>query len=259
MTTGTPGRDDHPTLAVYGLDDEPVPRTLIEILSATTAAYPEVTALTGTDGSLSYEQLAACIADQMDRLAVASIGRGDRIGIRVPSGTTDLYVAILSTLAAGAAYVPVDWDDPDTRAHTVWEEADVAAVYGADLTLQVRHATGRTPESPTVDDDAWIIFTSGSTGQPKGVAVTHRSAAALVDAETRMYLVDRPLHPGDRVMAGLSVAFDASCEEMWLAWRHGAALVAAPRDVVRSGDALGAWITANRITAVSTVPTLASF
>ncbi len=35
--------------------------------------------------------------------------------------------------------------------------------------------------------------------------------------------------PGDRVLAGLSVAFDASCEEMWLAWRHGACLVPAPR------------------------------
>ena len=60
-------------------------------------------------------------------------------------------------------------------------------------------------------------------------------------------------------MAGLSVAFDASCEEMWLAWRYGAALVAAPRDIVRSADALGKWITDHDITAISTVPTLASF
>ena len=54
-----------------------------------------------------------------------------------------------------------------------------------------------------------MIFTSGSTGTPKGVAVTHRNAAAFVDAEARMFLQERPLGPGDRVMAGLSVAFDA--------------------------------------------------
>ncbi len=36
-------------------------------------------------------------------------------------------------------------------------------------------------------------------------------------------------------MAGLSVAFDASCEEIWLAWAHGACLVPAPRSLVRSG------------------------
>ena len=59
-------------------------------------------------------------------------------------------------------------------------------------------------------------------------------------------------------MAGLSVAFDASCEEMWLAWRSGAALVTAPRHIVRSGPDLGDWIVEQRITAVSTVPTLAS-
>ena len=101
-----------------------------------------------------------------------------------------------------------------------------------------------------------MIFTSGSTGKPKGVAVTHRNAAAFVDAEARLFVQEAPLGPGDRVMAGLSVAFDASCEEMWLAWRHGACLVPAPRSLVRSGMDLAPWLTANRITVVSTVPTL---
>ncbi|MGZ5404007.1 MAG: Pls/PosA family non-ribosomal peptide synthetase [Nocardioides sp.] len=88
------------------------------------------------------------------------------------------------------------------------------------------------------------------------MAVTHRSAAGFVDAESRLFLQERPLGAGDRVMAGLSVAFDASCEEMWLAWRHGACLVPAPRSLVRSGMDLGPWLVANDITVVSTVPTL---
>ena len=60
------------------------------------------------------------------------------------------------------------------------------------------------------------------------------------------------------MLAGLSVAFDASCEEMWLAWRHGACLVPAPRSLVRSGADLGDWLVENRISVVSTVPTLAA-
>ena len=60
------------------------------------------------------------------------------------------------------------------------------------------------------------------------------------------------------MLAGLSVAFDASCEEMWLAWRHGACLVPAPRALVRTGVDLGPWLQAQRITIVSTVPTLAA-
>ena len=59
-------------------------------------------------------------------------------------------------------------------------------------------------------------------------------------------------------MAGLSVAFDASCEEMWLAWRYGGCLVPAPRALVRSGIDVGPWLVANRVTVVSTVPTLVS-
>lgn len=252
---------DAPGLAIYGVDEVPSPRTLVDVFETSVWNYPGAKALSGSNGSLTYEELAEHVQTQVEVLAEHGIGVGDRVGIRVPSGTTDLYIAILATLCAGAAYVPVDWDDPDSRARTVWEEANVAAVYGADLVLTLHRERGpkREPALPTLEDDAWIIFTSGSTGKPKGVAVSHRSAAALVDAEARMYLVDRPLAPGDRVMAGLSVAFDASCEEMWLAWRYAAELVAAPRDIVRSADSLGKWITEHRITAVSTVPTLASF
>src|SRR5207247_1991432 len=72
---------------------------------------------------------------------------------------------------------------------------------------------------PGIEDDAWIIFTSGSTAKPKGVAVTHRSAAAFVDAEAALFLTVDPIGPGDRALAGLPVAFVASCAAMWLAWR----------------------------------------
>ena len=73
-----------------------------------------------------------------------------------------------------------------------------------------------------------------------------------------MFLREKPLGPGDRVLAGLSVAFDASCEEMWLAWRYGACLVPAPRRIVRAGAELGPWLVERGITVVSTVPTLAA-
>ena len=184
----------------------------------------------------------------------AGVRRGDRVGVRVPSGSKELYIAILAVLAAGAAYVPVDVDDPDERARLVFGEAGVrgvitdggytaaeaqaegeaevaasAALFTGDAPHPSTHAVVTVPP-PDVTDDAWIIFTSGSTGVPKGVAVTHRSAAAFVDAEARLFLQDAPLGPRDRVLAGLSVAFDASCEEMWLAWRS--------RRVPRAGTAL---------------------
>ncbi len=242
------------------MTEAPAARTLVAIIQETIARYPAAPALDDGTVLLTYDALGERIADVSRRLWSANIGAGDRVGVRVPSGSVDLYIAILGVLAAGAAYVPVDADEPDDRAETVWSEAGVCAVIGQHLQLALIggvRTLGHSPEAHC-EDDAWIIFTSGSTGKPKGVAITHRSAAALVDAETELYCVNSPLGPGDRVLAGLSVAFDASCEEMWLAWRNGACLVPAPRDVVRSGADLGPWLARRNITVVSTVPTLAA-
>ncbi|MFB9539637.1 MULTISPECIES: Pls/PosA family non-ribosomal peptide synthetase [Streptomyces] len=234
------------------------PRTLVDIFEASVRSFPDEPALDDGHRLLTYRALAVEVDNLRRRLAAAEVGLGDRVGVRVPSGTNDLYVAILGVLAAGAAYVPVDAEDPDERAALVFGEAGVRAVIGAGHELTLGDAAGHTAARPGVGHDAWIIFTSGSTGKPKGVAVAHRSAAAFVDAEAALFLTDEPIGPGDRVMAGLSVAFDASCEEMWLAWRHGACLVPVPRSQVRSGADLGPWLVEQEITVVSTVPTLAA-
>ncbi|MFD9126550.1 Pls/PosA family non-ribosomal peptide synthetase [Kitasatospora sp. NPDC059571] len=236
----------------------PAARTLVDVLAATTAAHPHEPALDDGTEVLDYAALAGAVEQLRARLAAAGVGLGDRVGVRVPSGTNDLYVAVLAVLAVGAAYVPVDAEDPDERADLVFGEAGVKAVLTAGLRIADQRIGRSEPGRPTPDHDAWIIFTSGSTGRPKGVAVTHRNAAAFVDAEAAMFLQDEPIGPGDRVMAGLSVAFDASCEEMWLAWRHGACLVPVPRAQVRSGADLGPWLADQEITVISTVPTLAA-
>ncbi|MFE2061138.1 Pls/PosA family non-ribosomal peptide synthetase [Streptomyces sp. NPDC059467] len=234
------------------------PRTLVDVLQATAALHPDAPALDTGAEVLSYLELCAETRRRGRHLTELGIGPGDRVGIRVPSGGAELYLSILAVLRCGAAYVPVDADDPEERAATVFREAGVCHVLGphpqpADLAPPSGALAGTVPAP---GDDAWIIFTSGSTGAPKGVAVTHRSAAAFVDAEAALFLRGRPLGPGDRVLAGLSVAFDASCEEMWLAWRSGACLVPAERSLVRSGHELGPWLTQRGITVVSTVPTL---
>ncbi|WP_405179267.1 Pls/PosA family non-ribosomal peptide synthetase [Nocardia sp. NBC_01377] len=325
-------------------------RTLVDILAATAIDYPDAPAIDDGEVVLGYAELLAEIDVLVARLGAAGVSAGDRVGVRMPSGTHELYVTILAVLHAGAAYVPVDADDPDERARLVFGEAKVTAVVtangiesvpaantpvgqdsAADTSVEREPAADTsagqaevapeqttsaaataasagpepgTPESappglaateptgpefaksepsttasdsghaepagaertatevrtalPDPSDDAWIIFTSGSTGTPKGVAVTHRNAAAFVDAEAELFLREAPIGPGDRVLAGLSVAFDASCEEMWLAWRHGACLVPAPRALVRTGADLGPWLVRREISIVSTVPTLAA-
>jgi non-ribosomal peptide synthetase component F len=86
---------------------------------------------------LDYRAFGAEVYSMAARLHRAGIGAGDRVGVRVPSGTADLCVAILGVLAS-VAYVPVDLDDPDERAQLIWSEACVCAVLGARLALTTR-------------------------------------------------------------------------------------------------------------------------
>lgn len=265
QTAGAP-TGEAPAAVAYapqlpGAAAAPPERTLLDILSDSAARFPDASALDDGHRSLSYSQLMAEVRAAGRRLHLAGLGAGDRIGVRIPSGTNELYISILAILLIGAAYVPVDADDPDERAKLVFGEAVVAGIVRANgniVTDKNRPRPFPGPRTARPDDDAWVIFTSGSTGTPKGVAVPHRSAAAFVDAEARLFQQDEPVGPQDRVLAGLSVAFDASCEEMWLAWRHGACLVPAPRALVRTGMDLGPWLISHGITVVSTVPTLAA-
>ena len=232
------------------------PRTLVDIFRRTANRHATQPAIRDQGATLSYADILQRVESLAQELHNQGIGPGCRVGVRMSSGDSNLYVALLAILFAGAAYVPVDQDDSDERTRIVFGTADVHGVID-DEGFHIRKAGAAGDKPLRVDDDAWVIFTSGSTGVPKGVCVSHRSAAALVDAEARIFLQHSPLGPGDAVMAGLSVAFDASVEEMWLAWRSGACLVPFSRAEMRSGPDLAPLIVSRGITALSTVPSLA--
>lgn len=232
------------------------PRTLVDIFEETATRYPFVSAISDRKQVLNYETLREKVLTQAESLRSHGVGPGSRVGLQMRSGTADLYIGVLAILFAGGAYVPVDSEDTAERVRTVFGAAQVCGVL-SDSGFAPSRPTDEGVRELRVDDDAWVIFTSGSTGTPKGVAITHRSAAALVDAEAQIFLQHSPLGPGDNVMAGLSVSFDASVEEMWLAWRSGACLVPFSRDEMRSGPDLGPLLHERAITALSTVPSLA--
>lgn len=100
--------------------------------------------------------------------------------------------------------------------------------------------------------DGTITSNSGSTGRPKGCELEHHSVVNLIRAERILFDV----HSKDRVYQGFSIAFDASVEEVWLAFASGACLVAATPEMLHAGPGLPAMLNEAGITVVSTVPTL---
>jgi non-ribosomal peptide synthetase-like protein len=232
--------------------------TLTAIFSETVSRSPKACAIDTEAKSISYRQLQLASLKLAQRLNHAGIGVGDRVAIQLPTENPDLFISILGVLLSGAAYVPVDAEDSPERMGQICRLAGVVGRITA-RGLEVSSKGEYRAQAAAPHDDAYVIFTSGSTGTPKAVAVTHAAAANLVLAEQNLFCRDRPLGEGSRVAASLSPAFDASIEEMWLAWSSGATLVPLTRRELTSGPDLASHIRKKRLDALSTVPSIATF
>lgn len=98
--TGPRGRQD---AAVFPKSQAHRPRTLVDVIGETIAAHAELPAIDDGTSCLTYAVLGSRMKDLARRLWARGIGAGDRVGVRAPSGCSDLYVAILGILASGAA------------------------------------------------------------------------------------------------------------------------------------------------------------
>ena len=199
-------------------------------------------------------------------LGARGIGRGSLVGILIGRSIA-AYVSILACLKAGAAYVPLDPGYPAERVGFILGDCGaslllttVPAVEFSGDVIRIDEIGGELARQPaarldsgaTPRDLCYVIYTSGSTGKPKGVEIEHESAAHLVRAEQWLFGV----RPEDRVYQGFSLAFDASVEELWLAWAAGAALVVATPEMAHAGPALSGLLARASVTVVSCVPTL---
>ena len=59
---------------------------------------------------------------------------------------------------------------------------------------------------------AYVIYTSGSTGMPKGVAITHRSAATMLHWAQEVFSAEQLRG----VLASTSICFDLSVFEIFV-------------------------------------------
>ncbi len=197
---------------------------------------------------------------------------GARVALLLPR-SPELYISILGILKAGAAYVPLDPEYPSDRIEYILSDcatqaiittSDLASskelgmnnVVALDLCQEkiALESTDRLAEIGVGERDlSYVIYTSGSTGRPKGVEIEHRSSRNYIQVvnETVYHIT-----PADRVYQGFSIAFDASVEEVWCTLAAGAALVVGSIEQVRSGVDLAHFLTAQRVTVLSCVPTL---
>ncbi|MFF4945551.1 non-ribosomal peptide synthetase [Streptomyces rubiginosohelvolus] len=243
----------------------PAGTTVVGMFAEEAAATPGAVAVVAADGTeLSYGELHAAVEAFADRLAAEGIGAGDLVGVQVSRSVAEL-TALLGTLSAGAAYVPLDPGYPADRLAFVRADARLSALVvegpvpeglpaGLPVLSPQASATAAPPRgrtaAPTGDHPAYVLYTSGSTGRPKGVEVPHGALANLLGS-----LADRlEAGPGHRWLGLTSLSFDISTVELLLPLTTGGRVVLVPEERQRDGAALLKLIDAHDVTHVQATP-----
>ncbi|WP_272923994.1 amino acid adenylation domain-containing protein, partial [Streptomyces sp. SID3343] len=212
------------------------------------------------DGSgLTYREL----DERANRLAHLFVARGvgpeDVVALALPR-STDLVVALLAVLKAGAAYLPLDPEYPPARLAHMLADARPALLV---TTTKTRSDLPTTPDTPTLlldasqtttdladrpthnptpdllpDHPAYVIYTSGSTGRPKGVVMP---SGALVNL-LKWHHGAVGGEPGTRTAQFTAISFDVSAQEVLSALAFGKTLVIPDEDVRRDAARFAAWL-----------------
>lgn len=196
----------------------------------------------------------------------SGIGSGDVVALYLPRGI-NFVVALLGTVKAGAAYLPLDLANPDARNKQILELCQPAAILHEE-TLQLvdgmainidkvrkqgnASAPGRAFGG---EDTVYILFTSGSTGQPKGVQISMAALANHMD-----WMLDAfALSSADCFLHRTSTGFDASVWEIWAPLLLGANLVITPEEAKNNPAILRDILQENSVTVLQAIPSLAEF
>ena len=225
-------------------------RSIVSLISAQSACRPFAPAVSDGAVSLSYAELDARSNGVARLIMRQGMTANVAIGI-LGDRTVDSIVALLGTMKAGAAYVPLDPCLPERRLEDIASLAGLkivlapasasrlvpASLRGCILsadTDQPEPQAGMLPEAASGNRLLYILFTSGSTGQPKGVALPERALLNLVHWHTAAI----PLRPGARVLQFASLGFDVASQEILTTLAAGGELVLVDEATRRDAPAL---------------------
>ncbi|MFM8443693.1 MAG: amino acid adenylation domain-containing protein [Methylococcus sp.] len=234
---------------------------------------PDAVAVITRTKSVTYGDLRSCAENLATRLVAAGAGANEVVAILCSRGVESI-VAMLGTLLAGAAYLPIEEHWPQSHVDKVLAQARCRlAVIDDDSKREAARSMGigvltvaaapATPDAnaarlPVADADslAYVIFTSGTTGAPKGVAITHRAVANTIADINDTFKVGA----SDRSLCVSSLGFDLSVYDVFGLLAAGGAVVMTTDSEQCAGlpdfEAIWDLATLHRVTVWNSVPAL---
>ncbi|MGE5343351.1 MAG: amino acid adenylation domain-containing protein [Candidatus Omnitrophota bacterium] len=249
----------------------PTDKTMHGLFEEQVIKGPDRIAVIGTIGTsiLTYNEL----NKQSHALTLVLKEKGVSIGSIVAISmerSMEMIIGILGILKAGAAYLPLNPNQPKSRTEFMLKDSGANTVLGSNLILAewgahtgapLRKPVGADPcvcpSAPIgtgletqVSNIAYIIYTSGSTGQPKGVPITHANISPLLHWGYTL-----GINKTDRVIQNLSYYFDWSVWEIFITLTTCASLFMIPEPMASNPEAETDFIISRGITVLHATPT----
>jgi amino acid adenylation domain-containing protein len=221
--------DFNDTGCQYSLD-----KTLHQLFAKQVERTPDQVALVGKEKrnretvQLTYRELNHRVNQSAHLLGQKGVQTNTIVGIIVKR-SIEMVIGILGILKANGAYLPIEPGYPEERIHYMLTDSSAKVlvttrdlsektVFEKDIVYledykRLPPSTGhRAPGTGRrVTGLAYVIYTSGTTGRPKGVIISHRSAANTLSALHKKY----PFMEGDTYLLKTSYVFDVSITELF--------------------------------------------
>lgn len=242
---------------------------LPELFERQVELTPEAVAVVCEEQQLTYNELNTH-ANQLAAY-LRQLGAGAEVVVALGlRRSVEMMVGLLGILKAGAAYLPLDLNQPARRLQfilkdaaapilltqqdvdTSWVEPETRVIcLDTEAASLRRQSSANPPLHTTPDNLAYLIYTSGSAGQPKAVMIQHRSVVNLATALREAIYQGRPSPL--RVSVNAPLAFDASVKQ-WIQLLSGHTLDIVPEEVRPDGAQLLAYLERHRLDVLDCTP-----
>jgi len=241
-------------------------KSLPDLFGESFLKYAHKTAIHDREHNYTYSELDVA-SDNIASLLISSGITANNVVAVVAQRSFEMIAAIIGILKAGAAYLPIAPDLPQSRieyiindsqanmilAQPEWLEVLPSGQKIIELTNSSINSTSKfLPVNVSPHDAAYVIYTSGSTGKPKGVVIEHLS---VVNRLKWMQSIS-PLSEGDVILQKTTISFDVSVWELFWWLLEGASLSLLSPGGEREPSEVVAVIEQHQITTIHFVPTM---
>jgi amino acid adenylation domain-containing protein len=230
--------------------------------------YREIGTGTNTTTQITYADL----DEKANRLAAKLIQEGvrpDTIVAIQAAPSIEQVIGIIGILKAGAAYLPIDAQNPLERTRYIQADSGVGLhltgrgveplqIENGPKYRQIQRLIEAPPLTPTPKASikpsnlAYTIYTSGTTGRPKGVLVEHAGVVNTLQVRKDEY----KMHEGDTALQLFSYVFDGYVTSFFTPVISGATVIQPGKEEAGDAAFIAKIIKQYDVTHTIAVPTL---